>query len=70
LYLKAPYESASQLPIQVQDYAAAGLPNGKLKVIPDGGDTLNYSKPLELSRVCDEFIQQETVADLTIGGVK
>lgn len=116
--LNAPYEKASQLPIQVQDYAAAGLPrvirtmqmalsdrieaklpsmhiptlvvrgekdpvvpqnwaeevvemlpNGKLNVIPGGGHTLNYSKPVELSRVCDEFIQ-EIVADLTTKGVK
>ncbi|MFP4124145.1 MAG: alpha/beta fold hydrolase, partial [Coleofasciculus sp.] len=116
--LNAPYEKASQLPIQVQDYAAAGLPrvirtiqmafndrieaklpymhiptlvvrgendpvvpqnwtqevvemlpNGKLKIIPGGGHTLNYSKPVELSRVSDEFIQ-ETVADLIIGGVQ
>lgn len=116
--LNAPYERSSQLPIQVQDYSAAGLPrvirtmqiafndrieaklpsmhiptlvvrgendpvvpqkwaqevvemlpNGKLKVIPGGGHTLNYSKPVELSRVCDEFIQ-ETVADLITGGVK
>jgi pimeloyl-ACP methyl ester carboxylesterase len=115
--LNAPYEKASQLPIQVQDYTAAGLPrvirtiqialcdrieaklpyiqvptlvvrgekdpavpqnwaeevvemlpNGKLRVIPEGGHTLNYSKPVELSRVCDEFIQ-ETVADLTTKGV-
>ena len=116
--LNAPYEKASQLPIQVQDYAAAGLPcvirtmqmafndrieaklpymhiptlvvrgendsvvpqnwtqevvemlpNGKLKIIPGGGHTLNYSKPVELSRVCDQFIQ-ETVADLITGGVQ
>lgn len=116
--LNAPYEKASQLPIQVQDYSAAGLPrvirtmqiafsdrieaklpymhiptlvvrgendpvvpqkwaqeivellpNGKLNVIPSGGHTLNYSKPVELARVCDEFIQ-ETVADLTTGAVQ
>lgn len=114
--LNAPYEKASQFPIQVQDYAKAGLPrvirtiqiafsdrieaklpyiqvptlvvrgekdpavpqnwaeevvemlpNGKLRVIPDGGHTLNYSKPVELSRVCDEFIQ-ELVADLKTQG--
>lgn len=115
--LNAPLEKASQLPIQVQDYKAAGLPrvirtiqmafsdrieaklpymhiptlvvrgekdpvvpqnwaeevvkmlpNGKLIVIPSGGHTLNYSKPVELSRVCDEFIQ-ETVANLITRGV-
>lgn len=113
--LDAPYEKASQFPIQVQDYLAAGLPRiirtiqiafsdrieaklpymqipilvvrgekdpavpqkwaeevveilpeGKLSIIPDGGHTLNFSKPIELSRVCDEFIQ-ETVANLTTG---
>lgn len=97
---------AQDLPIQVQDYSAAGLPrvirtmqiafndrieaklpymdiptlvvrdekdlilsNGKLNVIPDGGHTLNYSKAVELSRVCQEFIQ-ETVADLITGSVQ
>ena len=114
----APYEKASQLPIQVKDYAAAGfprvirtiqmafadrieaklpymniptlvvrgdkdpvvpqewveevvrlLPNGKLKVVPEGAHTLNYSKPKELSQLADEFIQ-EIVTNLTTGGIK
>ncbi|MFW6264417.1 MAG: alpha/beta fold hydrolase [Cyanobacteriota bacterium] len=116
--LNAPYERASQLPIQVRDYAAAGLPrvirtiqmafadrieaklpymtiptlvvrgdkdpvvpqgwteevvrllpNGKLRIVPEGAHTLNYSKPKELAAICDHFTQ-EIVADLERGGVK
>ena len=32
------------------------LPNARLVVIPGGGHTLNYSAPLELSRVTRAFI--------------
>lgn len=33
------------------------LPNARLVVIPGGGHTLNYSAPLELSRVTQAFIE-------------
>jgi 2-hydroxy-6-oxonona-2,4-dienedioate hydrolase len=102
----APWEDASQTPIQLYDYWQAGLPrvvetmqmaladrieeklpyirvptlvvrgqqdpvvpqpwaeevvnllpDGRLVVIPGGGHTLNYSRPLELARVTRAFIE-------------
>ncbi|MDH6056059.1 alpha/beta fold hydrolase [Umezakia ovalisporum] len=47
-------------PVVPQDWAEEVvnlLPDAPLLVIPGGGHTLNYSKPLELPRVTRAFIE-------------
>ena len=51
---------AQDSPIQVQDYSEAGLPCVIHTMQIAFNDRI---EPIELSRVCDEFIQK-TVADL------
>lgn len=51
----------SKDPVVPQEWAEEvvnRLPNGKLAIIPGAGHTLNYSTPLELSRLTRAFLSQ------------